>query len=120
MAASALTPGAPPGSIDALKRVKATEAEWEIALRAAKGTAEATIQRLRADSDAAVKAAQAEADAERARVVQAARAEADRQAAEILAEGKRAAEAVAGGEGKSVVDRKDALLALVLAGFGKD
>jgi vacuolar-type H+-ATPase subunit H len=108
------------GSIDALKRVKATESDWDLKLRAARGAAEETLQRLRADSETAVKAAQATADQERATAVQAARADADRAAAEILAEGTRTAEAAARGEGRRAGDRKDAILSAVLAGFAKD
>jgi vacuolar-type H+-ATPase subunit H len=107
------------GSIDALKRVKAAETDYELKLRAARGAAESTLERLRAESDAAVKAAQATADQERAQAVEAARAEAERAAAEILAEGTRVAEAAARGEGKKAADKKDAILATVLAGFQK-
>jgi vacuolar-type H+-ATPase subunit H len=108
------------GSIDALKRVKATEVEWELKLRAAHGTAEEVLEHLRAESEAAVKAAQVSAEAERASAVIAARTDADREAAEILAEGTRAAEVAARGEGKRPTEKKDAILAAVLAGFLKD
>ncbi len=118
--ATAAAPGADLGSIEALKRVKATETDWELKLRAARGQAEEALQRLRADADAAVKAAQAAADADRAAKLEAARAEADREAAGIVAEGQKAAEAAARGEGKRPADKKDAILAAVLAGFQKD
>jgi vacuolar-type H+-ATPase subunit H len=123
---SAAAPPPPPpsptalGSIDALKHVKATETEWELKLRSARGAADVALERLRTDSEAAVKAAQAAAEEERARAVQAARAGAEREAAEILAEGTRAAEAAARGEGKRPADKKSAVLAAVLAGFAKD
>ncbi len=118
--ATAAAPGADLGSIEALKRVKATETDWELKLRAARGQAEETLQRLRTDADAAVKAAQTAADADRAAKLEAARAEADREAAGIVAEGQKAAEAAARGEGKRPADKKDAILAAVLAGFQKD
>jgi vacuolar-type H+-ATPase subunit H len=108
------------GSIDALKHVKATEADWELKLRAARGAAEEAIARLRTESEAAVAAAQAASDAERTRAVEAARAESEREAAEILAAGARVAEAAARGEGKRPADKKDAILSAVLAGFTKD
>lgn len=108
------------GSIDALKRVKATETDWELRLRAARGAAEAETARLKEESEAAVRAAQQEAEAERTRAVQAARAEADREAEQILAEGTRAAEAAARGEGKRPADRKAEILSSVLAGFTTD
>ncbi len=118
--ATAMAPGADLGSIEALKRVKATETDWELKLRAARGQADEAVQRLRSDADDAVKAAQAAADADRARTVEAARASADREAEGILADGRKAAEAAARGEGKRVADKKDAILAAVLAGFSKD
>jgi vacuolar-type H+-ATPase subunit H len=117
---AASTSGADLGSIDALKRVKATESDWELKLRAARGAAEQALDRLRTDSEAAVKAAQVSADAERARTVQAARDEADRDAGGILAEGAKVAEAAARGEGKRPADKKDAILGAILAGFTKD
>ncbi len=114
-------PPAPPlGSIEALKRVKETETDWELRLRIARGIAEEALERLRADCDAAVKTARATAEADRTRAVQAAKADADRQAAAILAEGNRAAEAAAQGEGKHPADKKEQILAAVLAGFAKD
>jgi vacuolar-type H+-ATPase subunit H len=117
---AASSPGTALGSIEALKRVKATESDWELKLRAARGAAAETIERLRNDCEAAVKAAQAAADGERARAVQAARAEADQEAAGILAEGTKVAEAAARGEGKRPADKKDKILGAVLAGFSKD
>jgi vacuolar-type H+-ATPase subunit H len=108
------------GSIEALKRVKATETDWELKLRAARGAVDEALGRLQAESEAAIKAAQASAEAERTRAVQAARTEADREAEGILAEGTRAAEAAARGSGKRPADQKDALLTTVLAGFVPD
>ncbi|HTW76712.1 MAG TPA: hypothetical protein VMG14_02985 [Thermoplasmata archaeon] len=119
MSASSSTTAAAdsPGSIEALKRVRATEIDWEQRLQAAQQQAAAEIARLRAEADAAIKAAQSEADQERARKVQAARADADREAAGILADGERAANDAAKGEGRRPVDRADAIRAAVLAGF---
>ncbi|MGI0130374.1 MAG: hypothetical protein ACREDE_03425 [Thermoplasmata archaeon] len=108
------------GSIDALKRVKATESDWELRLRSARGAAEEALERLRTDSEAAVKSAQVAAEGERTNAVLAARQEAERQAAEILAQGTRAAETAAHGEGKRPADQKDAILGTVLAGFVPD
>lgn len=120
MSTAAPAPPAGLGSIEALKRVKATENDWELRLRAARGAAEEQLGHLREASDAAVKAAQEAADAERTRLVQAARSEAERAAAEILAEGTRVAEAATRGDRRGPSDRRDAILAAVLAGFAKD
>jgi vacuolar-type H+-ATPase subunit H len=117
--------GTPPpdtslGSIEALKRVKETESEWERKLQLARSNAKETLERLRAQSEAAVKAAQATADGARAQAVLEARRVAEREAAEILAAGTRAAEAAARPEGKRPIDQQDAIVAAVLAGFLKD
>ena len=52
------------GSIEALKRVKATETEWDTRLSAARQESEEALRRLRDDGDATVKAAETEADRE--------------------------------------------------------
>ena len=120
MSAGTPPPGTALGSIDALKRVKETESDWELRLRAARGAAEEALQRLRTESETAVKSAQAAAEGERALAVQAARVAAEQEAAEIFAAGTRAAEAAARGEGKRPADKKDATLGAVLAGFLKE
>jgi vacuolar-type H+-ATPase subunit H len=108
------------GSIDALKRVRAAETEWEQKVTAAKQDAGEAIAELRTAADEAVRAAQADAEAKRAAKVQAARSEADREAVVILAEGAKAADAAAQGEGKRPADKADAILGAVLAGFTSD
>lgn len=105
------------GSFEALKRVKAAENEWEAKLATAKHESEAALGRLRDETDTAVKAAQAQAEQERAAMVQRARADADREATTILAEGTRAAAEATRGEGKHPRDKKDPVLAAVLGGF---
>ncbi|MFZ3356790.1 MAG: hypothetical protein WA549_08590 [Thermoplasmata archaeon] len=117
--------GAPPpnpylGSIEALKHVKETESEWERKLQLARSNAKETLERLRAQSEAAVRAAQATADGERAQAVLEARRGAEREAAEILAAGTRAAEAAARPEGKRPADQQELIFAAVLAGFLQD
>jgi vacuolar-type H+-ATPase subunit H len=120
VSSSAPPSGSSLGSIEALKHVKETETEWENRLQVARSNAKEALERLRAESEAAVKAAQTTADSERAQAVQAARKEAEREAAEILAAGTRAAETAARPEGKRPADQPDAILAVVLAGFLKD
>lgn len=108
------------GSIDALKRVRAAETEWEARVTAAKQDAGEAIARLKSSADDAVHAAQAAAEQERADKVQTARSEADREAIVILADGAKAADAAAEGAGKRPADRADAILDAVLAGFTSD
>jgi vacuolar-type H+-ATPase subunit H len=108
------------GSIDALKRVRAAESEWEQKVAAAKQDAGEEIARRKTAAEASVKAARAAAEQQRAEKVQAARSEADREAIVILAEGAKAADAAAEGEGKRPADKADAILKAVLAGFTSD
>jgi len=109
-----------PGSVEALKRVKATEAEWDARLSAARTESETTVRRLKDEADAAVKAAEAEAERTRTDRIERARVEAAGLAAAILVDGQKAAEAAARGEGRHPADRKDAVLAAILGSFGKD
>lgn len=111
---------AAPGSIEALKRVKATEAEWEARLSAARVETEADLRRLREEADAAVKAAEVAADKERSARLERARAEVAAEAEKIVAEGRDAAVRAARGEGRRPADKKDAVLTAVLGSFGTD
>ncbi|MGA9839785.1 MAG: hypothetical protein WBE40_03135 [Thermoplasmata archaeon] len=113
-------PTLPTDSIEALKRVRATEIEWDEKLRAAKKSADEAAARLREESEAAVRAAQSAAETERARAVQEARTTADAEAAQIVSEGTEAARAASRGEGKRPVDRKNEVLDAVLSGFDSD
>jgi vacuolar-type H+-ATPase subunit H len=118
MAAASPPAPLPEGGLDALRRIKAAETEWEQRLAADRAAAETALQRVRDETEAAVKAAQAEADRERALAIAGARATADEQAAAIVAEGEVAAEEAARGEGKRPADHKDEVLAVVLGEFG--
>jgi vacuolar-type H+-ATPase subunit H len=109
-----------PGSVEALKRVKATENEWDARLSAAREEAEATLRRLRDDGDAAVKAAESEAGRERAVRLEHARVETAKEAEAITVDGQNAAERAALAEGRRPSDKKDAILDVVLGSFGKD
>jgi vacuolar-type H+-ATPase subunit H len=105
------------GSIEALRRVKEAEAEWDLKLRAARGQSQAAVELLRQEAQNAVKSAQVLADGVRANAVLQARQEAEREASDILKAGVKAADAAALGAGKSPADKKDEILAAVLAGF---
>jgi vacuolar-type H+-ATPase subunit H len=118
---AATTSGAAaPASVEALKRVKATETEWDTRLNAARQEAAESLRRLRDEGDAAVKAAVAEAERKRTGQVERARAEAAMEAEAIVADGRRAAERAAHGEGRRPADKKDAILEVVLGSFGRD
>jgi vacuolar-type H+-ATPase subunit H len=124
IAPPASPPPAPPptdapaeGSVEALRRVKQAEAEWELKLRAARGQSQAALELLRTESEHAVKSAQVLADGVRANAVLQAKQDAERAATEILKTGTKAADAAARGDGKDPADKKDEILAAVLAGF---
>lgn len=118
--AAAAGGAAAPGSVEALKRVKATENEWESRLTAARQNSDATLAQLRTEAAAAVKAAQAEGDRDRLARVTQARAETEAQAAAIVADGQRAAEQARVGEGRRPSDKKAAILDVVLGAFGQE
>ena len=114
---AAATGPADTATIDALKRIKLTETEWEEKVALARREAEAGLKRLREETDARLAAARAEAEAERTRTLEKSRAEADGEAAKIVAEGERAAQKATEGADKGVSARKDEVLAVVLGGF---
>ncbi len=108
------------GSIEALKRIKATETEWDAKLAAARENAEAALRRLAEESESAVRAAREEAEARHAEAVRLARAAADEEAASIVAQGRTAADAAAKPRGQGPVDRAEEVLAIVLGSFRAD
>ncbi len=120
MAAASSTgvPAPPPaGSVEVLKRIKTTEAEWAEKVAAARTAADAELDRRRSDRDAAVKDATEAADADRAGALDRARADIDREYAAILADGEVSAATAARTTGKTPFDRRDQVLAAVLGPF---
>jgi len=118
---AAATAGASaPDSIEALKRLKAAENEWEARLTSAQRDTDATLERLRTEAAAAVKEAQMAADQERVARVVASRTATEAEAQGIVADGEKAAEQALHGEGRRPADKKDAILAIVLGAFGKE
>ncbi len=103
--------------VDALRRVKATEQEWEQRLREAREGATASLERLRAETEAMVKAALAEAAARRTALVEAARDRAEREAKGIEAKGDADAAALEGSSATLPVPKRTAVLDAVLGRF---
>ncbi len=116
--AAAVPPPPPDAGLDALRRIKSAETEWGDRLARDRQEAETNLQRLRDETDTAIRAAQAESEQERTEAVQAARQDADREAARIVADGQAAATEAARGEGKHPADQKDAVLKAVLGDLG--
>ena len=105
---------ADPGSVEAVKRVKSTETEWEARIAAARKAADASLAELRAAAAATVATARTEAERERTRAVDIARSTADQEAAQIVAVGQVAADQDAKGSGQRPSDRKRDVIAAVL------
>ncbi len=118
--ATVAPPSSDAGTIDVLKQIKATEAEWDGRVARARRESDAVLQRLRDERDATVAAAHAQAETERARTLADRRATADAEAAEIVAEGETAARAATSAAGKRPADRKDEVLRVVLGSFASD
>lgn len=109
-----------PGSVEALKRVKATESEWDARLTGARTEAETSVRRAKDETEAMVKAAQLESEHSRTVALERAQAVAQSEAETIVAEGRADAERAERGEGRRPSDKKDAILDIVLGSFGKD
>jgi vacuolar-type H+-ATPase subunit H len=107
-------------SLDVVKRVRTAEGEWEERLATAKATQVARLASLTSNAEAAVAAARAQADQERARTVETARTEADREAAQILAQGRTEAQAAAAPAKGGVNSRRADILAAILGDLASD
>ncbi len=108
------------GTVEALKRVKAVESEWEAKLAEARAHRDQILQRWRDETEATVHAAQLESERERSEAIQAARIAADGEAAKMLADGDRAAEAAGREDPEDLTEKRAAILAAVLGEFGAD
>ncbi len=107
-------------TVEALRRLKAAEADGEAQLRQAQEAAAQAIQRARDEAEATVKAVAAELETERTRALEAASAAADREAEQIRADGAKAADALRTDRSKRPADRADAIVATVLGPFASD
>ncbi len=116
-----MTEPAPTGgdtaTVEALRRVKAVEAEWDGKLADARRQAEEATRRARDEAEATVKAVAAELETERARQLDSARASAEREAEGLRTDGAKAAEAVRSGQGRRPQERGDEIVAAVLGPF---
>jgi vacuolar-type H+-ATPase subunit H len=116
-------PGAPAGSpevLDALRRVKATEAEWDRRLADARAASAAELARRREAADAAVRAVAREVETERAEAVARADREADAEARTIVADGEAEARQIRSDEGSLAEGHRAEILAVVLGQFASD
>jgi len=107
-------------SLQVLKRVRATEVEWEQKLADARRASEESLAQLREETAAALQAEVVAAETDRARSLERARVDVDREVARILTEGERAAEAAAHADGKRPQDRRDQVLAKVLGPLAEE
>ena len=111
------TGSADSATIDALKRIKLAETEWEEKVAAARRDADAALKRLKEETDTLLSTARTEADTARSHAIDKARTEADAEANTIVREGERAAQKATDGAGKDLAARKSEVLAVVLGGF---
>ncbi len=105
-------PPADVATVEALRKLKAVEAEWDARLAEARRDADEAIGRAREETEAALRAVGAELEAERTRRLDGDRAAADREAEAIRQKGEQEA-AGAAKAGRSPV-RADAIVAAVL------
>lgn len=103
-------------TIDALRRIKAVEEEWEAKLSSARAEQERALVDARSSADAAVKAVSAELEASRTQALETAGAAADAEARDLLAAGEADAARAKAGK-KKLADRKDEVLQAVLGEF---
>ncbi len=120
MASSAAAAPLELGSIEVLKRIKATETEWEEKLTAARRDSESTLARLRSEADQALAAARAETETERAAALERAHAEVEKEVAEIFARGEVEAKDAGSPAGKRPSDHRDQVIALVFGPFAPE
>jgi vacuolar-type H+-ATPase subunit H len=111
---SAPAAASPPASVEVLKRIKATETEWDGKVSEARRESEQSLARLRTENDAAIREAQADVEARRTQSIATAQLEVEREATQILDAGRRDAESVAKTAGKQPTDRREEVLAAVL------
>ncbi len=105
------------GTVEVLRRVKTTEAEWESKLTAARATSEQALAEAHAGAEASIKAVLSELEARRSHDLEAAVAAADSEAHEIVKTGESAAAKARSGAGKKVTGRKDEIVRAVLGEF---
>ena len=107
-------------TVQALRRVKAVEEEWEARLREARKDAEQAVLRTREEAEATLRAVSAELESERTHRLEAARASSEREAEAVLREGVKAADAVRVEKGKRPPGRDEEIVAMVLGSFQSD
>lgn len=106
-------------TIDALRRIKAAEEEWEAKLSGARAEKERAIADARSGADAAVKAVASELEKDRGRALETAGAAAEAEARDLLAAGETDAARARSGK-KKLADRKEEVLRAVLGEFTSD
>ena len=113
------SPPADAGTVEILRRVKATETEWEEKLRSARAEKDAALAEARARADATVKSVGAELEAAHTQTVESAATAAAAEASAILAVGETAAARARTGAEKTTNARRDEILRAVLGEFAE-
>ena len=114
---SELTGAVPAANVEALRRLKEVETAWETKLATTRSEVAARVALTRDAAEKAIQAARAEMDRLREQRLTEARAAAQTEADKILAEGQRAAAALATTGAKSLKAAQTKILNAVLGEF---
>lgn len=120
MSETPVPPTASRGGLEPIQRVRAAEKEWEAKLASFDARSRAELERLKAEVEAAVAQARADAEKGRATLLERTRKESDALAGTLLAEGKAKADAIAGKSAAELGALKSKLVAAVLGEFRPD
>lgn len=107
----------PAANVEALRRLKEVENDWEAKLAQTRSEVAARVALARDAAEKAIQAARAEMDRLREARLTEARAAAQIEADKILAEGQRAAQALAAAGAKGLAAAQSKIVAAVLGEF---
>ncbi|HEV2449292.1 MAG TPA: hypothetical protein VGU43_02645 [Thermoplasmata archaeon] len=113
-------PAANRAGVEPIQRVRAAEKEWEAKLASFESRSKGELERLKAEVEAAVSQARADAERGRASALERTRKESDALAQTLIAEGKAKADAIAGKSSAELGALKGKLVAAVLGPFRPD
>jgi vacuolar-type H+-ATPase subunit H len=106
--------------LEPIQRVRAAEKQWEAKIASFEARSKTENERLKAEVEAAVAQARADAEKGRASVLERTRKESDALAETLIAEGKAKADAIAGKSAAELNALRTKLVAAVLGGFRPD
>ncbi len=120
MSDAAAPPSGSPEILDALRRVKATEADWDRRLADARAAAAQDLAGRRDAAEASVHEVARAVETERAEATARAGREGDTEARTIVDDGEAEARQLRAGQGSLAEGRRKEILAVVLGRFASD